>query len=772
MELVFSSAFTLLYLQGPNMISRFVFALLVTGLAGIVAQTVIIRESLIIYGGNELSIGVIIGSWVLWEALGAYIGGRWPRRAADAAGAFICAGVIFAVIFPASIYLVRVIKVISGMPPEISMGIIAVFCTSMIIFLPAGFVHGFSFTASCRIYEELKGPRSSAAGRVYFYEMLGTIIGGILVSYVLIARFNSFRIAGIVSLLLALACLVFAVSLPTRQKKFLSVLCLAATAASMCFIAFGLDDSVQGLSVRTQWHGRKIVYYRNSPYQNIAVTNEEDQYTFFTDGLPAATIPVPDISRVEEFVHIPMLAHNGPAENVLVLHGGAGGVISEVLKYPAVKRVDHIEIDPLLLAAITRFPSDLVRSEMADPRLSLHYNDIRRFVQGTPVRYDVVLLGLSAPDTLQTCRLFTVEFFREVREILNGEGLFVFTTAGSLAYYDRELKDINASALATARSVFPGVAVVPGSENLFIASPSAKGTVLSADDLYARLKGYGLKTRLISLPHLVYRLDKERMDWFYSVTGGSGAGINRDLVPKGLYYNIAFNNALLSPSLKGFFSAAQQSGVASAAVIMALLTAAAFLLRERFRAIPVLFAITTTGFVAMLLELSLIFVFQVLCGYVFYEIGMLMAMLMAGMAAGSIAVTLREGKKGRTAITLIAAETALAAFCAVLFFVFSLAGHFMNWHGLYLRALFFTLLFISGSFAGMEFPLAVKMHAQDRPSSPSTGIVYGSDLLGGFIAGLLGGFFLFPLLGITKSCLAFAAVKACSALLLFSRRTK
>ncbi len=624
------------------MIARLVFALLVTGLSGIVAQTVLIRESLIIYGGNELSIGVIIGSWVLWEALGAYLGGRWPRRGNNAAGALIGASVLFAVLFPVSVYLVRSIKVLSGQPPEISMGIIAVFCTSMIILLPSGLLHGFSFTAACRVYEDRGGPGGQAAGRVYFYEMLGTIMGGIFVSYVLITRFNSFRIAGIISFLLALACLVLALSLQTGQKKFFSALSLAVTAASFFFMAFGLDDQVQGRSINTQWHGRKIVYYKNSPYQNIAVTKEEDQYTFFTDGLPVATIPVPDISRVEEFVHIPLLAHRAPG-NVLVLHGGAGGVIGEVLKYPTVKRVDHIEIDPLLLATITRFPSELIRAEMADPRLSLHYNDIRRFVQGTSLRYDVVLLGLSAPDTLQANRLFTVEFFREAKDILNEGGLFVFTTAGSLAYYDKELQDINMSALATARSVFPHVAVVPGEENLFLASSSAEAVGLSAQQMEAKLKRYGLKTRLISLPHLTYRLDKDRMNWFHEAIRASSAGINRDLAPKGLYYNIAFTNALHTPSLKRYFAAAEGKGIAAASIIMAILIAGAFLLKGRYRAIPVLFAISTTGLVVMLLELSLIFVFQVLCGYVFYEIGMLMAMLMAGMAAGSMAVSRREG---------------------------------------------------------------------------------------------------------------------------------
>jgi len=127
------------------------FTLLVTGLSGIVVQTVLIRESLVIYGGNELSIGVIIGSWVVWEALGAYIGGRWPRGKRAVGHAFVGAGILFAVLFPAGIYCIRVLKIMSGLPPEISIGIVGIFCTSMIIFFPSGLLHGFSFTTAYRI---------------------------------------------------------------------------------------------------------------------------------------------------------------------------------------------------------------------------------------------------------------------------------------------------------------------------------------------------------------------------------------------------------------------------------------------------------------------------------------------------------------------------------------------------------------------------------------------------------------------------------------------
>ena len=210
---------------------------------------------------------------------------------------------------------------------------------------------------------------------------------------------------------LATPATIMAVSAATRTGRFLAALSLAIALGSALSMAAGLDGRLHWQSIAVQWHGRDVISYENSLYQNIAVTRGTGQYTLFTDGLPAATIPVPDITRAEEIAHIPLLTHGSP-RNVLILHGGAGGVIGEVLKYPTVRHVDYVEIDPAYLGTIARYPSELVRSEFGDPRVTLHHTDGRRFVKIAPPgrRYDIVLLGITSPTTLQANRFFIVVY--------------------------------------------------------------------------------------------------------------------------------------------------------------------------------------------------------------------------------------------------------------------------------------------------------------------------------------------------------------------------
>lgn len=750
-----------------------IFSLLVLGFSGIAAQTVLIRESLIIFGGNELSLGIIIGAWVIWEALGAYAGGRLPRTDAKVTGSLIAVNILFILFFPATIAAIRMLKIMAGLPPEMSLSITSIFASSLVIFLPCAFTHGYAFTASCRLYEQTSAARTASAARGYFFEMAGTVIGGAVVSYVLITRVHPVRTAFLVFAVMSLACLALGAGRTAGQgpRKAFGAAGLVLTAAAVICMARGLDTFIENRSIGAEWHGRTIVSYQNSPYQNIVITKEREQYTFFTDGTPAATLPTPDIVRIEEIVHIPCLAHGSP-RTVLIISGGPGGVISEMLKYPVLRRIDYVEIDPAYLAAIARVPSNLVRSELNDNRVRVHYTDGRRFARATTGRYDIVLSGVPAPRTLQANRFFTAEFFREIRNILEPDGIFVFTLPGSLAYYDRELKDINASILRTAGETFGSIAVVPGEENIFMASAARTAIDLSPDTMDMRLKEYALPLKLISLPHLSYRLDPEKREWFRSAMKGSEAKTNHDLAPMGLWYAIAFDNALHDPSLRRASALLEKHGVIFFLAVTALLASAGFAFRTRSAAVPVCFVTLTTGFAVLVLELLLIFIYQVWSGYVFHEIGMLITMLMTGMALGALSAGKFLDRFGTALRALMAAEAILAAVCLVVPAIFLATGMYLNPGRLSARLMSLTLLFIAGFFAGMEYPVAVEAYRNVRPQRTAVGPVYGLDLLGGFAGGVAGGFFLFPVMGLVKTCIVLCAVKVCGILMLSSPRRK
>ncbi len=109
-------------------------------------------------------------------------------------------------------------------------------------------------------------------------------------------------------------------------------------------------------------------------------------------------------------------------------------MIYEALKHPSVEAVEYEELDPLLIELIRKFSTSLTESELNDRRVRIQYIDGRMYLQTARRTYDLILVGITEPSTLQTNRFFTREFFQLARARLNRGGILVLGLPGSLTY--------------------------------------------------------------------------------------------------------------------------------------------------------------------------------------------------------------------------------------------------------------------------------------------------------------------------------------------------
>ena len=747
-----------------------IITLLVLGLGGIVAQTLLLREMLILFSGNELSLCVVISSWVVAEALGAFIAGIWSQKRVVDVKLYTWATLLFSAAFPLSIYATRLFKVITGIPPEIALGLASVLWGSFVLLLPTAFLHGFLFSLACALYAAANPTTPSPAGRVYFYETVGTILGGFVVSYVCIPHVHAFHTAFGICLLNGI-CSLFLLSRARIRKSTLTYALTGGLLVALpAFVLLTRSDSLHELTVKKSFAGRDLVYYENSFYQNIAVAKTQGQYTFFSNGLPLVTTPVPDLVSVEEFVHFSLAAHPSP-ERILFLGGGAGGAVHEALKYPSVRRIDYVELDPAMLQAIRSFSTPLTEEELTDTRVHLHYADGRRFIRETDSTYDVILLATASPSNLRENRFFTEEFFALVRNRLDQSGILAFRLPGSLAYYNSELKSLNTSALHSLRSPFPYQYVIPGDTNIVLASRSAQVSDITASLLYTRLMSSHVSTNLITKTHLEDRLQQRRRDWFHAALGNAQALANHDFLPAGVFYALAYENVMLTPFLKPLFDWGQKVTFHLAAAVILLLFGAALLIGRRWPGVSLPLVIGSTGLAGMTLELLLIFGFQVVYGYVFYEIALLLTAFMAGIAAGSVlaAASLRRVQEE---FILLLTEAGLALYVVLVIAIFHLLSFSLTARPIALHLLFLVLLFASGIFIGLEFPLASSIYRSARPLQRRVGALYAADLVGGCAGGLFVGLLFFPLLGLFSTLFLMVLLKACTFIFLFLHRKR
>lgn len=743
----------------------FTFAILVLGSSGIIAQILLIREFMITFSGNELSIGIILANWLILEAVGSYLAGHLISRIRWRIGLFAVLTVIFSFSFPAVVYLIRVIKsAITPVPGE-GMSLFAISYLSFFILIPISLLHGALFTIACRIYADLKNLKVLAAGKVYIWETIGTIGGGVVLTFLLIPSLPSFRITLVIVIINLLAVTLI---LYKRRIVFLPVI---LTVGTFVFFFSSTTRQVEQESIRKRFFNQSVLFYQDSYYGNVAVTRMGEQNTFYVNGVPIFTTPYPDIAFVEEYVHLPLLFQKRP-EDILILSGGAGGIISEFLKYD-LRSIDYLELDPLLVKAIRSFPDSLTRAEIRSPLVSIKNQDGRLYLTQTKKVFDVVQIGLSAPSDLQVNRLFTIEFFRLVKARLKPDGMLVIHLPGSLTYLSSDLKRINVCIINTLKEVFGHVYVIPGDYNIILASKAIPFSSYQIDDLITVFKKRDLPLRLISEGHIRYRMSRYRQEWFEKEIRGFKVPVNQDFHPMAMLYTIEYWTAARAPFtqvvLKGF------EGIGENLIwIIGLLAALVLLLNLGFRSVgrrgSITGAIFATGFSGLIFQLVLIFGFQVLYGFVYYMISILITAMMAGIASGAITATRRLEKRDGGFDNFLVLDLCVALF-GVLLIGIIMALKAVHLPSLFSEAIFVCISFVSGILIGAQFPIANKLMLEGKGGVARTvGSLYAADLLGGWVGGMFGGVILLPILGLIQTLVIVIIIKILTVALLYRNR--
>lgn len=743
------------------------------GLSGITAQIILLRELLISFYGNELTIGIILANWLILEAIGSFFIGKTVEKAIRKIEIYVLFQFIFSITFPFAIYLSRIFKNIMLITPGEGLGFAPIFISSFLILLPVSLPHGALFTYGCKLYSEYLREDATSIGKVYVLETIGTITGGLLITFFLIRHFNSIEIAFIISLTNSL--ISFFLLLPestspsTYLRNGLWIFSIILTLLFTILLFASTSKEIHRSSIRSQWKGLHVIHNENSIYGNITVTKRGEQFTFFTDGTPSITTPVPDIASVEDFVHFSMLFHKKP-ESILILSGGAGGMINEILKY-SVTRLEYVELDPLLLRLIQKFPTPLTQSELSDKRVEIHYTDGRFFVKKTLNQFDIILIGLSSPRELQSNRLFTSEFFITAKQKMNPDGIIALTLPGSLTYISPELRDLNGCILDTLKSVFRYVRIIPGDINLYMASDSDQLERVTVEEMMKRLEERKIKTILFTKGYIQYRFHERWQKWFLQSMEGKRIRINSDFHPLAVFFNLSYWNALFSPYLVGIFKWFEGFSLKLTVIITTLLILFFTVIstkKPQFSKQSISYAIFTSGLTGMIFELVIIFTFQTLYGYLYHQIGLLIATFMGGVAVGSLYITQRLKRIKKEIPLFLKTELYIIIFSFSLPLIFNiLPSHLEKTNiDVLLYATFLTVSFLSGAMIGLQFPLANKIYlkfsTEKNILGQVAGLLYGADLFGGFFGGLLGGVLLLPVLGLKESCFMVGTIKISS----------
>jgi len=745
------------------------------GFTAIAAQIVLMREFMIVFYGNEISTAIILSAWLIWGAIGSWFLGRFTAYVKLKAELFSACQLCLSFLAPLTILATRYIKIAFGLAPGELIGFTPMFVSSFVILAPLCTLLGFMFALACRL-EDLGHEPARNISLVYGWESVGALLGGVCASFVLIRLLNPLEIAVTLGLL-NIGAAVYLQAMLQKRGTGTPRLGLYLT-VFILFLGIWLCkgwDVLDAYVRQQQWRGYQILTSQNSVYGNIMVTQRAGTYSLFDNGLLLYTVP--DRQSAEETIHFPLLEHRSPQE-ILLIGGGSGGLIEEILKQP-VKKIDYLELDPLVIKLSAQYLPSAVYAPLKSDRVTILNLDGRFFIKGAQHKYDCVIMHLGDAYTAQANRYYTLEFFQEVKNILQKGGIFSFALGASESYISPDLAEYLQSIYAALKKVFKYTAVIPGDTAYFLACDQAGVLTYDYRLLMNRAKDRGLDLKYVREYYLFSKFSPQLISYTLGVLSPwPGTKINHDFQPAAYYYNMIFSSARSGEAyLERLFKTVTREKLRGIVLGFCLLLVAwglygRFQDKQNLYQKICLLALTVTGFSAMAAQIIVLLAFQAIYGYVFYKIGVLLTAFMFGLTLGNFWIMRWLGNKNHSGI-FIYLQFALCIFflCLPEFFagVSSLYRTSFTWWGA--NIVFPLLSAMAGCITGGQFPLANKIHLGSNQAARGAGVVYGLDLLGACSGALLTGVFLIPVLGINGSCWMIALLNfSVFAALLFNRK--
>lgn len=267
-----------------------------------------------------------------------------------------------------------------------------------------------------------------ALSNVLTLDYVGALAATLLFPFILlpfVGVFQSSIVFGLVNILVA----VYTIFHFRQNQMRTRFLIIGVSLLAVLGLLLGLSAKLLA-DWRSQLFRDPIVYTETTPYQSLTMTRKGDDTRLYIDRVIQWS-STDEYRYHESLVHPAMLSVASP-KHVLVLGGGEGLAVREILRHPEVDSVTVVDIDPTIfeLARTQRQLLQLNARALFDPRVRAVPQDAFVFLSNATKQYDVIIADLPDPTNDAVARLYSVEFFRLCRRLLREGGALATQATG------------------------------------------------------------------------------------------------------------------------------------------------------------------------------------------------------------------------------------------------------------------------------------------------------------------------------------------------------
>lgn len=255
--------------------------------------------------------------------------------------------------------------------------------------------------------------------RVLAFDYVGALLASILFPIIFVPRLGLVRTSLVFGMLNAVVALWGTWLLrPLIKGGILGLRLRAVVVLALLLIALVKANTLTSLA-EDEMFADEIIYAKDTPYQRIVITRGRAGFQLFLNG--NLQFSSTDEYRYHEaLVHPAMLLANNP-RRVLVLGGGDGLALREILKYPSVERVTLVDLDPDMTKLSSRFPllAALNKHAFDDARVQVINEDAFVWIEAAAdPPFDTAIVDFPDPNTFALGKLYTTRFYRLLRRRL------------------------------------------------------------------------------------------------------------------------------------------------------------------------------------------------------------------------------------------------------------------------------------------------------------------------------------------------------------------
>jgi spermidine synthase len=323
------------------------------------------------------------------------------------------------------------IELLVGMVGGFSAGVLFIVFEHVIYFrlllytivIVTGTLVGLELPLLLRILKD-KIEFSDLVSRIFTFDYVGALFASLLFPLLFIPHLGLLRTSFFFGLLNVIVAWIVANRFKNDIRKYRSIT-FAALVCSACLIAgIFLSDRMTAFA-ETSTYPDKIVYAKSSSYQRIVLTKSALDWRLFLNG--NLQFSSEDEYRYHEALVHPGLSQINNPKNILVLGGGDGLAVREILKYPTVQSITLVDLDQAVTEMFlnNNALTALNAKSLTSPKVKIINQDAFIWLRNNKEIFDFIVIDFPDPSNYSLGKLYTASLYREVHRALSPAGAMV-----------------------------------------------------------------------------------------------------------------------------------------------------------------------------------------------------------------------------------------------------------------------------------------------------------------------------------------------------------